>query len=331
MLKHNRKDGFTIIEVSIAIALIMGGMIIAVVAITSRLRQENFYKGAGAFVAIIDDILNDVSTNNWPHVSDWACKLEPPDNNVGFEAAPGHETGDGECLYVGKVIQFGNEKSFAEEDNTYIVHTIMTHRNALVPTYNFDGIAELDNPNRLHPLGVVEHPAGDGSSFSTRETKSWPNGMHVSQVYYDSLEDGNFLTAPTNTEKVFLRGIAVVQQAGHGLKENDLLLTVSGEGQVGIRVVHDKDTNTGIPLRAKDLNSTRLDGDDFAKSLIRTPMFSHTGTSAISAIEHNFNTPIYICLSDGRGNEVLATLGGGSSSLLAETEFDETKTQSHCS
>ena len=320
MLKHNRKDGFTIIEVSIAIALIMGGMIVAVAAINSRLRQENFYKGARAFVAIIDDILNDVSTNNWPHVSDWACELKS-DGNVGFRNDPGHETGDGECLYVGKVIQFGDEKTFAEEDNTYIVHTIMTHRNALIPTYNFDAIARPNTPSqrRLHPLGVVEGPPGPPSSFSTRKTKSWPNGMHISQVYYlkDSTDD---------TSKVYLRGIAVVQQSSHGLKENDLLLTVSGEGQVGIRVVHDIDKASRAMVQA----SPRLNGDGFANSLKRTPMVSHPNTPATSAIENDFNTPIYICLSDGRGNEVLATLGGSSGSMLAETEFDGTKIRKRC-
>lgn len=326
MLKANRSRGFTILEVTIAISLLTAGMVLAMVTINNRLRQENFQKGAARFVSVIDDILNDVSTNNWPSVSNFACQLDSNDN-VDFTPSPGHETGDGDCLYVGKVIQFGeNPSTSTEEDNTYIVHTIMTHRSALIPTYNFDGIAKLNNPSRLHPLGVVEK----SGSFSTRDTKSWPNGMHVSQVYYlaDTTQPP---TQPNN--KIFLRGIAVVQQSGHGLKENDLLLTVSGEGQVGIRVVRHEDILT--PSGALNPNRPRLSADNFAASLMRTPGFANSNPPAPSndwsAIEHNFNLPIYMCLSDGRGNRLMATLGGSFGSLLTETEFDENKINDHCS
>ena len=334
MLKADRSRGFTILEVTIAISLLTAGMVLAMITINNRLRQENFQKGAGAFVSVINDILNDVSTNDWPSVSNFACQLDS-NGNVGFTSSPGHETGDGECLYVGKVIQLGDEKSFTEEDNTYVVHTIMTHRGALIPIYNFDGIAKLNDSSRLHPLGVVEKedPLNPGTFlFSTRDSKSWPNGMHVSQVYYlfDPSQPANH---PDN--KVYLRGIAVVQQSGHGLKENDLLLTVSGEGQVGLRIVRHEDIMT--PNGALDPNSIRPTANEFAESLMRTPgqlnsLPSPSNTSiGWSAIEHNFNLPIYICLSDGRGNQLLATLGGSFGSLLAEIEFDETKIQAHCS
>ena len=317
MLKHNRKDGFTIIEVSIAIALIMGGMIVAVVAINSRLRQENFYKGTTRFGSVLNDILNDVSTNNWPNVDGWECGLDTV-GDIKFTSNPSHKTGDGDCLYVGKVIQFGDNGAVVEDDNTYIVHTIMTHRDALIPIYEFDTIAKLASPlRRLHPLGVLEKTNTPPlpPDFSTRETESWPNGMQIEQVYY--------LDGPDPmTDKVYLQGIAVVQLAGHGLTENDLLLQ-SGAGRVGIRVVRNK-----VLSKAKLPSENRPNADDFAESLKRTPKMDRL---AYSDISRDFNLPIHICIGDGRGREALALLGGEFSSLLVETEFDETKIATHCS
>lgn len=342
MAKHKHNHGFTILEVTIAITLTTAGMILGMMMINNRLRQENFQKGAARFVSIIDDTLNDVATNNWPHVDGWACDLnsKPPTGqtqdgsldakDLNFWQDANHQTGDGNCLYVGRVIQFGDEGNYDEEDNTYIVHTIMTHREALIPTYNFDLIASLANngTNRLHPLGVVEKPSTTPGTpgFSTRETRSWPNGMHVSQVYYDDGEDFDPDTDPT--DKVFLRGIAVVQQAGHGLTENDLLLTISGEGQIGLRVVHDRDrTTTG----AKNPTSARIGSNAFAESLKRTPGTNNPNPNDKSEIERDFKLPIYMCASDGRGNRVLLTLGGKfGGSLLAESEFDEARIDGHC-
>ena len=317
MLKHNRNNGFTIIEVSIAIALIMGGMIVAVVSINSRLRQENFYKGASRFGSVLNDVFNDVETSNWPHVDEWKCQwpgwpnLSSNHNDIEFVGQPGHQTGDGDCLYVGKVVQFGDERTVVDDDGTYIIHTIMTHRSALIPIYDFDSIVKppsTSNP-RIHPLGVLEKPGTPG--FSTRETKSWPNGMQVKQVYY--LED------PSDPiSKVYLQGIAAVQQAGHGLKENDILLQTGGSRQVAYRVIHQ------TPIADARLpGERRPNSNDFAASLKRTP-----GTSAganEAAISSNFNLPIYICAGDGRGLEVLALIGGH-----VETEFDEDVLQTRC-
>ena len=325
MLKHNRDNGFTIIEVSIALALILGGMIIAVVAINSRLRQENFYSGASRFGSILNDILNDVSTNNWPHVDDWKCQWSGGSNGIEFVYVPPtasvkHQTGDGDCLYVGKVIQFGSDPSrtVTEDDGQYVVHTMMTHRSALIPIYEFDGIAELANPGkRLHPLGVVEKIDPPPPGFSTRDTKSWPNGMQIEQAYY--------LENPSDPlSKVYLQGIAVVQQSGHGLREVDLLLQ-SGAGRVGIRVVHDRDF-AGLGDH-KNPGAFRPSADAFAKSLERTP---GGNLSTYSNISHDFNLPIYICIGDGRGREVLGLLGGRFSSLLVETNFDEAEIGLRC-
>ncbi len=322
MLKHNHDNGFTIIEVSIAIVLIMGGMIVAVTSINSRLRQENFYKGASRFGSVFNDVLNDVSTNNWPHVDDWKCQWSGGHNDIEFVYIPPtttikHQTGDGDCLYVGKVIQLGDEKTVVDDDNTYIVHTVMTHRNALIPVYNFDIIAKLANHrNRIHPLGVVEkiNPPPPAPGFSTRETRSWPNGMQIERVYY--LED------PMNpNSKVYLQGIAIIQQSGHGLKEKDLLLQ-SGAGRIGVRVVRKR-----LLINAKSIGANRPNADSFAESLKRAP---GTNSLTYSDISHDFNLPIYICIGDGRGREAIALLGGRSSSLLIETEFDETEIDKRC-
>ena len=318
MLKHNRDNGFTIIEVSIAIALIMGGMIVAVVSINSRLRQENFYKGASRLGSVLNDVFNDIETSNWPHVDGWKCRwpgwpnLSSNHNDIEFVQQPGHQTGDGDCLYVGKVVQFGDERTVVDDDGTYFVHTIMTHRSALIPIYNFDSIVKPPStPNpRIHPSGCT------GKTWHARlqypvKLSPWPNGMQVKQVYY--LED------PSDpSTKVYLQGIAAVQQAGHGLKENDILLQTGGSRQVAYRVIHQ------TPIADARLpGKGRLNANDFATSLKRTPGISAGANEA--AISSNFNLPIYICAGDGRGLEVLALIGGH-----VETEFDEDVLQTRC-
>ena len=309
-LKSN-SSGFTIIEITIALALIGGGLVIAMVAINSRLKQENFYKGASRFSSVINDILNDVSTNNWPHVDGWECFLSS--NGIDFRTNPQHQTGDGECLYVGKVIQFGDSGKVSEDDGQYIVHTIMAHKNALIPTYNFDKVSLIAGN---HPLIALEKapPMPGDPEFSSRRSKFFPNGIQVKQIYYYH-----------NSDKVYLRGLAVVQQSAHGLKENDLLLQ-SGAGRVGIRVIRDPDL-TVMGVGAKDRDQTRLTADEFAKSLKRPTV----PPNPISEFDYNFNLPIYICLGDGRGNQVLGLLGDRFGALIVNLEFDEAEVQNKCS
>lgn len=317
MLKSNRSDGFTIIEITIAVTLIMGGLIVAMVAINSRLRQENFYKGATRFGSTLNDILNDVSTGNWPHVDGWACQLDS-NQDIEFIQAPGHRTGDGDCLYVGKVIQFGDKttRKITEDDGAYIVHTVMTHRNALIPIYDFDKISQThSDSDRSSPLATLEKSGTPG--FSSRETKSWPHGMQIEQAYYTRAGG-----VPTNIhDRVYLLGIAVVHQSGHGLKENDLLLQL-GAGRVGIRVIPD----VALP-GVQNPNALRPDSDDFAASLKRTPK-SSTGTER--EMVHDFSLPIYICFGDGKGRQALGELGGQFGSFSVDANFDENDVNSHC-
>ncbi len=316
MLKARRSaGGFTIIEVTIALALIMGGMVFAMTAINSRLRQENFYWGIGRFTSVIDDIMNDVSTNNWPHVSGWRCQLKPGDpNQLEFVPDAGHETGEGNCLHVGKVIQFGDDRTIAEDDGDYYVHTIVTHKNSLIPIYNFDKTIGPLGPGGFHALTTLEEstpPPG----FSTRDNDAWPHGIQINQAYY--LEGG--------TTKVYLRGLAIIQQSAHGLQENDLLLH-SGASNVAVRVVIDRDTT-----QSRLPSQSRLDADNFAQSLERRNHGSEPSGTNLSDFKSDYDLPIYICLSDGRGNRVLGLLGGQVSGLLIQTEFDLTEINTHCS
>lgn len=323
MLKSARPGGgYTILEATIAITLIMGGMVLGMVVINSRLKQENFYKGVSRFSVVVDDILNDVGTNNWPHVEGWECQLAG--GGIDFNQVPGHQPGEGDCLYVGKVIQFGDERTVTEDDGSYIIHTIMTHKNALIPIYSFDNdiAPRASRPGTPgggnQPLATLEKAGSPG--FSARETRSFPNGIQVNQIYY--------LATPGNpADRVYLRGLAIVQVSAHGLKENDLLLQ-SGAGHIGIRVVRDSGTIgfPPTPAGAGDPNATRPTADAFAGSLQRI----RPGTNAGSEFDDQFNLPIYICLSDGRGNQALGILGGRFGGLLVTTEFDESEIALRC-
>ena len=321
MIKARRSaGGFTIIEVTIALALMMGGLVVAMTAINNRLRQENFYKGVGRFASNMNDVMNDVSTNNWPHVEGWECEfggnLTPPGfplDDLVFQENPSHQTGEGSCLYIGKAIQFGDSRTVVEDNGQYIIHTIMTHKNALIPIYDFDNeIAPRTPGSGSKPLTTLETNTPPG--FSARDSKFFPNGIQVNQVYYlDDPSDPN--------DRVYLYGLAVVQVSGHGLKYNDLLLQ-SGAGHVGLRVVHDP-----VSATAKSASQNRPSSDAFANSLKRHPKNRNTAGNEIS---HNFNLPIYICLGDGRGGQALGILGGQTGGLLIQTEFDTSEIQIRC-
>lgn len=313
MLKSARPDrGFTIIEALIVTTLIAAGMAIAMVSISNRLRQENFDKGIGLFTTTVNDVFNDVATNNWQAVDGWECWLPSTSVNLEFRQKAGHQTGDGDCLYIGKVIQFGDDRKVTEDDGQYYVHTILTHKNALIPIYNFDqDIAPLDG-NQSQPLATLEKRGTSG--FSGRDSKAWLNGIQVNQAfYYDS-------SAPPR--KIYIQGLAIVQLAGHGLTDKDLLLQ-SGASHTGIRVVRNQ--NAHMPWNP---NQLRTNPDNFADSLHRIPWNNHSGSTKKEI--DNFNLPIYICLSDGKGNRALGLIGGGSAGLLVKPDFDEAEINNHC-
>ena len=299
--------GFTIIEVTIAITLITAGLILGMVAINARLKQENFYKGIGLFTTRVNDIVNDVSTNNWHHVDGWECYLPTTADNLEFRQKASHQTGEGDCLYIGKVIQFGDDRKVTEDDGQYFVHTILTHKNALIPIYNFDKYIAPLNGSQSQPLSTLEWRRTPG--FSGREAGSWQNGIQTNQIYY--LDGG---------QRIYLHGIAIVQLSAHGLTENDLLL-LSGAGHFGIRVIRNQ-------AQPENPAQQREGGDAFADSLKRIPWTIAGATTRV--IDSNFSLPIYICLSDGRGNRALGLLGGKFGGLRIETSFDENQINNSC-
>ncbi len=100
-----RRNGYTILEVLIFIAVSSLMFIIAITAVGGRQQQVQFAQATKEFDAKIRDTINDVTTGYYPTNETVSCGLSA--GVVEIKPGTGQSIGtNSDCIYVGKVIQF---------------------------------------------------------------------------------------------------------------------------------------------------------------------------------------------------------------------------------
>ena len=120
------KTGFTVVESLIFLAVAGGLVATTITMLYNRQKSVEFRQSVKQFEADLNDIINDTATGRFPVVNQVKCSYDQLTQEILFEpdseAAPGRNKS---CIFLGKVIQFGDDKSPPEPDDTYGIHTLL--------------------------------------------------------------------------------------------------------------------------------------------------------------------------------------------------------------
>ncbi|HSX46452.1 MAG TPA: hypothetical protein VLF87_00465 [Patescibacteria group bacterium] len=105
---RSQSGGFTIVETMIVIAVTGMMFLSAMIFISGQQAKTEFTQAAHETEAKINDVLNDVSTGVYNNKGDFSCDYVGGAPGNGIIITPGAKAqgANGDCIFIGKVIQF---------------------------------------------------------------------------------------------------------------------------------------------------------------------------------------------------------------------------------
>ena len=145
-MKRVKKQGYTILEVMIFIAISASMFFIAMIAISGRQQDTQFTQAVRDFDSRLQDLMNDVSTGFFNNPGDFSCTITAGKPNI-VSGSEEQGTSD-DCIFVGKTLQFGS----AESGSSFVdIYNLIGKRNNAGS--NVSSISEA-NPTTADPATV---------------------------------------------------------------------------------------------------------------------------------------------------------------------------------
>lgn len=161
------RDGFTIVETMIVLA-VTGVLFVSFVAtISGRQDRVRFQQSVNAIKGELEQIINEAQTGYFPSNAQFHCTISGGNLNI-EEPDPANPVGQGrneQCVFLGKVLQFGT--AFGTDMERYAIYTIAGQNNANDFESSTPKVVAFD----------------DGTSPLT-ETKPLQNGLSVQRIWY---------------------------------------------------------------------------------------------------------------------------------------------------
>jgi type II secretory pathway pseudopilin PulG len=167
-----QKQGYTIVEVMVFLAISGFMFILAAGFISGKQAKSEFRQGMNDINSHIQQTISDVSNGFYPSAGDFACSADGLGSTPTF---PGGVNGVGTnkgCTFVGKVIQFGVGSPDSTTYNTYSIvgRQFQTDDKSLTPPTNFQ---------QAKPVAMT----GIGGSKDLTQTQNLEWGLTVDKMY----------------------------------------------------------------------------------------------------------------------------------------------------
>ncbi len=176
-MNAQRKDGFTVIEVIVVLAITGMLFVSAAVMISGRQNRTAFEQSVRKVQSQIQSAIDEVVIGHYPNNGNIQCTAtgSGPDINAG---SAGQGT-NGDCIFMGRVIQFGVADTAPEQYKVYTIAGLRTSGGAEVKT-RVQAMAKLIAPTTADPsipdeVGEVILEAGLGSGFVQYGTTAAPS------------------------------------------------------------------------------------------------------------------------------------------------------------
>lgn len=170
-----QKQGYTIIEVMIFLAISGVMFIIAASFVSGKQAKSEFRQGMNSINTQIQQTINDVSNGFYPSSSNFTCSASaaqgtPITFNTG--QAEDESTNPGGCTFMGKVMQFDVGTTSSSSYNIYSIigRQYQTDNKSLIPPASF---------NDAQPVAAT----GNSGTPNLTDTNSFEWGLTVDKMY----------------------------------------------------------------------------------------------------------------------------------------------------
>lgn len=176
-----QKQGYTIVEVMIFLAISGLMFVIAAGFINGKQARAEFQQGMNDLNSQIQQTISDVSNGFYPSNGDFACSADSLGGTPTFPVgASGSGTNKG-CTFIGKVMQFGVANASAPDYNIYTIvgRQFQTDDKSLLPPANFQ---------QVKPIAMT----GNGGTKNLTDPQVLKWGLTVDKMYDNTTPIGAF-------------------------------------------------------------------------------------------------------------------------------------------
>lgn len=177
------RNGYTVIEVLIVLAVTATLFVSAAIMIGGRQNRTAFEQAARNVQSQIQQVLNEVAVGYYPNNGDFTCTATATGPQFGAGSA-GVGTNSG-CVFVGKVIQFGVTGTDPEQ---FVVYTLAGLQKRAG--------SNTEAVNRTESQPKVVAPTTSNSSIPDRSvTNKLDNGLTTYRMWYDNGAGAQYIGA----------------------------------------------------------------------------------------------------------------------------------------
>lgn len=177
-LNARREDGFTVIEVIIVLAITGMLFVSAAIMISGRQNRTAFEQAVRKVQTQIQSQIDEVVIGHYPNNGNIQCEAtgSGPDIDAGF-----NEQGtNGDCIFMGKVVQFGVKDTDPEQYKVYTIAGLRTTAAGDEVKTRVQAMAKLIAPTTADPsipdeVEEVILEGGLGTGFVQYGTTAAPN------------------------------------------------------------------------------------------------------------------------------------------------------------
>lgn len=174
---RNLVFGFTIIEVMIVLAVSSILLVAAIAAIAGQQQKTEFTQAVREIESQVKDIINDVSHGFYPNTNNFSCSA----NGSGpvLASGSGNQGANKDCIFIGRVIQFGVAGSSGKSFNIY---TLVGQRQVDIGA----GPHEVSSINEARPVAIAPSSSSGNGSPDATDQKSLNFGLNAQTMKYVS-------------------------------------------------------------------------------------------------------------------------------------------------
>jgi type II secretory pathway pseudopilin PulG len=164
-------QAYTIIEVLIVLAVTGALLVSAIVLVGGQSRKTEFSQAIHDIESQISDTINDVTTGFYPTADNFSCSSTG--SGPSLSSVDAEQGTNEDCIFVGKVMQFGVAGSDGENYNIY---SVAGQRQS--------GNKEAQSLDETQPTAIAPTSSSPVDFPNVTENKSLQYGLTASKMYY---------------------------------------------------------------------------------------------------------------------------------------------------
>ncbi len=176
-----QKQGYTVVEVMIFLAISGFMFVIAAGFINGKQARAEFKQGMNDINSQIQQTISDVSNGFYPSNGDFTCSADNLGSTPTFSGSTSGVGVNKGCTFMGKVMQFGVGSPTSTKYNIYSIvgRQFQTDYKTLLPPTNFQ---------EAKPVAMT----GNGNTKDLTQAKTLEWGLQVDKMYNGTTEIGAF-------------------------------------------------------------------------------------------------------------------------------------------